>query len=392
MMIPQDPITAVTHPDPYAYYADLVAHKPLYYDDRLKLWVASSAGAVTDVLTNNLCRVRPATEPVPEALLGSPAAEIFRHLVRMNDGERHDPSKQAVAAALASIDAVRVAQQGGKWAQFLLDESGSKFIPEDLTRFAFHLPVYVMGSLLGVPPDMLSQAALWMSDFTRCLAPASSPEQVERGKSAAGHLLKMFHALLAREDGLLGILAREMKRSGRGETDVIVANGIGFLSQPYEVTAGLIGNTLLALASRLEIRNQVASDPNLLRPVIQEVLRYDSPVQNTRRFLAQDGLVAGKKMKAGDVILVILAAANRDPSVNPDPGLFDVFRKERRIFTFGVGPHACPGEALATTIAKAGVERLIVSGGALDRLTETMTYRASANTRIPLFAPETDKR
>src|SRR5215813_5811415 len=392
MMIPQDPITAVIHPDPYAYYADLVARKPLYYDERLKLWVASSAGAVTDILNNNLCRARPATEPVPEALRGSPAAEIFRHLVRMNDGERHYRSKQAVAASLASIDEVQVAQQGGKWAQFLLDESGSKSSPEDLTRFAFHFPVYVMGSLLGVPPDMLNQTVLWMSDFTRCLAPASSPEQVERGKSAAGHLLKMFHTLLAREDGLLGILAREMKHNGREETDVIVANGIGFLSQPYEATAGLIGNTLFALASRLEIRNQVTTDPNLLRPVIQEVLRYDSPVHNTRRFLSQDGFVADEKMKAGDVILVVLAAANRDPSVNPNPEQFDVFRKERRIFTFGVGPHACPGEALATAIANAGVEHLIKSGVALERLAETMTYRASANTRIPLFAPETDKR
>ena len=383
-MFSQDPITAVVHPDPYAYYANLVAHKPLYYDDRLSLWVASSASAVTDVLTSELCRVRPATEPVPEALLGSPAADIFRHLVRMNDGERHYPFKQAVSAALASSIAVRAAQESSKWARLLLDASGSKH----LSRFAFHLPVYVVGSLLGVPRDGLHQTALWMSDFARCLAPASSPDQIELGKTAAGHLLKMFRALLAAEnqDSLLSALAREAKRIGREDMDVIVANGIGFLSQAYEATAGLIGNALLALASRPEIRNQVTAHPDLLRPVIQEVLRYDSPVQNTRRFLAEDGFVAGEKMKSGDVILVILAAANRDPAVNPNPERFDPFRKERRIFTFGVGPHACPGEALATTIAKAGVERLIVSGVALERLAETTTYRASANTRIPLFA------
>jgi cytochrome P450 len=93
-------------------------------------------------------------------------------------------------------------------------------------------------------------------------------------------------------------------------------------------------------------------------------------------------------MKAGDAILVILAAANRDPSVNPNPERFDIFRKERRIFSFGVGPHACPGEALATTVAKAGVERLIASGVALEGLTETITYRASANARIPIFEEE----
>src|SRR5262249_12184176 len=104
-----------------------------------------------------------------------------------------------------------------------------------------------------------------------------------------------------------------------------------------------------------------------------------------RRFLAEDGFVATAEMKAGDAILVILAAANRDPSANPNPERFDVFRKERRIFTFGAGPHACPGEALATTIAKAGVERLIASGIDLGRLAETASYRASANTRVPIF-------
>jgi cytochrome P450 len=382
MLFPQDPIAAVTHPDPYAYYADLVARKPLYYDDNLGLWVASSASAVTSTLTNGLCRVRPATEPIPRALLGSAAAEIFRHLVRVNDGEWHGAFKPAVSAALASIDAAEATRQSVKWARFLTEEGGANH----LSRFVFHLPVYVVGSLLGVPDDSLHQTALWMSDFARCLAPASDPDQVERGKAAAGHLLRMFRDLAGREDGLLSALARESKRLGREETDAVVANGIGFLSQSYEATAGLIGNTLLALASRPEARGQIAADPDLLRSLIQEVLRYDSPVQNTRRFLAEDGFVAGAKMKAGEAVLVILAAANRDPSANPNPERFDVFRKGRRIFTFGVGAHACPGEALATTVAKAGVERLIASGVAVDRLAETMTYRASANTRIPAFA------
>ena len=384
MLFPQDPIAAVTHPDPYPYYADLVAHKPLYYDDRLRLWVASSASVVTAALTNDLCRVRPATEPVPKSLLGSPAAEIFRHLVRMSDGERHCPFKQAVSAALASIDAAQAAQQSVRWARHLLEEGG----PERPSRFAFHLPVYVVGSLLGVPGDRLRQTALWTGDFARCLAPASSPEPIERGKAAAGHLLQMFRDLLCSEEGLLSALAREAKRIGREETDAIIANGVGFLSQTYYATAGLIGNTLLALTSRPEILDQVSADPELLRSTIQEVLRYDSPVQNTRRFLAEEGIVAGEKMKAGDAILVILAAANRDPSANPNPDRFDIFRKERRIFTFGVGAHACPGEALATTIAMAGVERLIASGVALERLAATMTYSASANTRIPILEEE----
>src|SRR5947199_4384545 len=100
---PADPIAAVTHPDPYPYYAHLVAEKPLYRDDALGLWVATSAAAVTAVLNHDLCRVRPAAEPVPRALLGSPAGEIFRQLVRMNDGRDRCPLKQAISATLESI-------------------------------------------------------------------------------------------------------------------------------------------------------------------------------------------------------------------------------------------------------------------------------------------------
>src|SRR5712691_3107328 len=74
---PHNPIDAVTHPDPYPYYADLVASKPIYRDETLGLWIPSSAITVTAVLANDLCRVRPPAEQIPRALQGSPAADIF---------------------------------------------------------------------------------------------------------------------------------------------------------------------------------------------------------------------------------------------------------------------------------------------------------------------------
>ncbi|HKX32558.1 MAG TPA: cytochrome P450 [Blastocatellia bacterium] len=384
-----DPIAAVTHPDPYPYYAALTSSRPLYYDRARGLWVAASAETVTSVLTNELCRVRPPAEPVPRALLGSPAAEIFRHLVRMNDGGRHHELKRAILLALSSVDQVQVAEETARWTRFHLDGLGPEDVLRRLSDFIFHLPVSVMGGLLGMPPTLLPQTALWMSEFVRCLAPASSSEQLERGKLAAGQLFEMFQSLLIRGSagGLLATLNRELGCPEPEEIAVVAANGIGFISQAYEATAGLIGNTLLALVAYPEVRQQLRDDPALLRLAIPEVLRYDSPVQNTRRFLARDGLVAGREMKGGEAILVLLAAANRDPAANPDPARFDLFRRERRIFTFGLGAHACPGEMFAATIAETVVRLLIGSGLDLDRL--TATYRASANLRIPLFtAPE----
>lgn len=386
--MPTHAVAAVTHPNPYPFYAHLVAEKPLYYDEALNLWVASSASVVTAVLTNALCRVRPAAEPVPATLLGSPAATIFQSLVRMNDGANHHPVKQAVSSTLESTLAPQAIKQSRRWAQMLSDEMNPTMHFSRLTEFAFQLPVYVVGSLLGIPDNQLQPTALWMSDFVRCLAPTSSPEQIEQGKLVAGHLFDLFHSVLstpdtARGDGLLATLNRKAKLVG-GE-EVVIANGIGFLSQAYEATAGLIGNTLLALASNPTVHQQVQHDPDLLSHVIQEVLRYDPPVQNTRRFMAQNGMVAGQEMKEDDSILVLLAAANWDPSANPSPERFDIFRKERKVYTFGAGAHTCPGQALAVTIAQAGVEQLIASGVDVRQLAENVAYRASANTRIPLF-------
>src|SRR5436190_455068 len=107
-MFPPDPIAAVTAADPYPYYRTLVRDTPLARSHTHPFWVAASASAVTAVLSSDLCLVRPKSEPVPTALLGSPAAAIFQHLVRMNDGERHDALKQAVATTLTSIDLTNV--------------------------------------------------------------------------------------------------------------------------------------------------------------------------------------------------------------------------------------------------------------------------------------------
>jgi cytochrome P450 len=380
MKAPTNPITAVTHPNPYPYYIQLVSKQPIYYDDELALWVASSATAVTAVLTSELCRVRPRAEPIPKPLLHSPAADIFGQLVRMNDGEQHQPLKRTVSSSL-TLDTAQVTRMSQQWAELL----AWNLLPKRLSDFTFQLSVYVIGSLLGIPRDRLAQTAHWTGDFVRCLAPGSDNEQFEKGIAAAGELFKLMDSVLQNSgEGLLATLARQARHHVH-DRGTIIANGIGFLSQAYEATAGLVGNTLMILGKNLELYEKLRSEPYLLHAVLLEVLRYDSPIQNTRRFIIKDGIIAGQAMKAEDAILVVLAAANYDSSVNPTPQQFDPFRQDRRSFTFGLGSHACPGEQLALSIAKAGLERLFSLDIAFQQRTRNVTYRASANTRIPLF-------
>ena len=99
---PADPLAAVTHRDPYPYYRRLVRERPFYFDSGLKLWVASSADAVREVLDHPDARVRPLAQPVPSALAGSAAGDLFGRLIRMNDGAAHAALKAIVLRRLAA--------------------------------------------------------------------------------------------------------------------------------------------------------------------------------------------------------------------------------------------------------------------------------------------------
>lgn len=373
---PADAVAAATHPDPYPYYADLIARRPLHRDDSLGLWVAASAAAVTAALTSEACRVRPPSEPVPKALIGTTAGDLFGRLVRMNDGAYHMRTKPAVSATLAMLDAKAVADAAREAARALAAELDPARQPKGIMDLAFRLPAYALAGLLGLPvaarPEVAERAGL----LVRALAPGATGPDVERGGDAAAALLAAVRALPAY----------------RSASEDAVANAVGFFSQSYEATAGLIGNTLVAMARQPGVRERIAAEPaalaspTALASIVSEVARHDPPVQNTRRWVAKGGVVAGQAMAEGDAVLVVLAAANRDPAANADPERFDPDRRERRVFTFGTGGHACPGEMIAVTIATAGVAALLAAGVEPERVAAAPAYRPSANTRVPLFA------
>src|SRR3954464_14320934 len=119
---PKDPIAAVTHRDPYAYYTRLAAERPIYHDASLGLWVAASAETVMAVLASDLCRVRPTAEPVPAKLQGAPAGDLFGRLVRQSDGAGQAPMRQAGAAPLGGLDGQKAAAASQAWARTLAAE------------------------------------------------------------------------------------------------------------------------------------------------------------------------------------------------------------------------------------------------------------------------------
>ncbi|MES2103427.1 MAG: cytochrome P450 [Pseudomonadota bacterium] len=363
-------------------------NESLFHDGKLGVWIASSAAAVEAVMNHPMCRVRPQAEPVPKALIGSAAGDIFRHLVRMNDGAGHCPFKQAISSTLQSLSLPQIEQESRLWARHLSARYHADTDYAWLDAFAFQMPVYVVASLLGASSAALPDIALLMGDFVSCLAAGASEEKLERGRQAAAGLLAIFEPMLKQPEsqGLLSILAQQAAAVGCVDAAVIAANGIGFISQAYEATAGLIANTLYLLASDAPLRQRVARDPVLLHACIAEILRWDPPVQNTRRFVAGDCEIQGQSLQAGDVLLLALAAVNLDPAINPRPQIFDADRSQARHLSFGNGIHLCPGQQLATQIAHAAITELCSKALNFDRLAAAQKFRPSANIRMRLYS------
>ncbi|PXX45240.1 cytochrome P450 [Undibacterium pigrum] len=384
-------LNAPCHPHPYPYYASLRAGPALVFDAELKCWIASRAAVVEQVLESPACTVRPVAEPVPRNIVSGPAGEIFSHLIRMNEGPKHALPRQVIQGSLSKPDLSGIAA----YTQQHATQLASKYdvnTGNGLTQYLLSLPVHVMGSVLGFEEDALPALANWMADFVRCLSPLSTTEQIATAHMAAKALQNSFRQLLqdsqAKPHGFLAGLQNEAELCGWQHVDGILSNLIGLLSQTYEATAGLAGNSLVALQTHStllqDLRAETAALPQKLSQFVAEVARYDASVQNTRRFVNQHCEIAGQSLQAGDVIVVLLAAANRDAAANVDPDILQLNRPDRKVFTFGHGRHACPGQDIAERITATCLSHLL-SAPTFDFAALRWTYRASLNGRIPVF-------
>ena len=321
------------------------------------VWVANGAALVEEVLGHPALRVRPVAEPVPAAIAGGSAGEIFGALVRMNDGERHAAPKLALQRALAQFALATPETPSAPAVQARARDVAARLLADGrpIGAWAFEAPVSTVASLLGFTDGQLPAVARWMGDFVACLSPPSSAERIGQAHEASLRLLSAMRELLrdAPAGSLAAAVAQEAAAAGWRNDHAIVANLVGLLSQTYEATAGLLGNGLIALQ-----QGRWAGDD--ASALVAHVMQADPPVINTRRFAAERCTIGGVTVEQGQAILVMLGAAQRG---------------------FGHGRHACPGQQIAQQIAAGCIEAL--RSKPLPQL--SWTYRASHNARIPEF-------
>jgi cytochrome P450 len=349
-------LAAPSQPDPYPLYAALRAASPsgLHRDEELKLWVASSAGAVEAVLRHPALRVRPPAEPVPTTVAGTPSGALFGGLMRQNDGPVHQRGKAWATTFLQREWPLAEATR-----RVVLAGASPRHAPLD--PLLFEAPVRVLWQLQqsGDDTDDAGELPQQVRAVIASWSPTADEPTRHAGSEAAARLLDRF------------------------EGD---ANRVGLFTQTCEATAGLMGAVLVALQREPGLRAQWLADPLLDDPLALEVARHDAPVQNTRRFAGNECELLGHPLKAGDAILVLLASANRDPAANPEPDRFDLHRNAPRCFTWGLGGHACPGAALSRGIAMNLLRAWHEDDAAgLEASTRRWHYRPSPNGRLAQF-------
>lgn len=376
------PFEAATHADPYAYYARLRQQGGLYFDTGLHLWIASGAHVVEAILDHPDCRVRPLHEPVPAPIASGAAGQIFAQMMRMNEGPSHLGPRMAIAPALASVEAQRLAEIVTRLAA-TLDNPAKK-----LDELMFTLPVYVIATLLGFNPDQCRDVVRRTRDFVACLSPLSNGPELAKAHAGAVRLSAGFNTLLSNDvnaSSVLSHILRDCKATTWADPDALVANLIGLLSQTCEASAGLIGNTLIALHRSPELLETVQTAPATLARLVAETARYDPPVQNTRRFVARPCVIANRTLATGDTLVVLLASANRDPIANPAPDSFLLDRAHPQTFSFGSGRHQCPGQQLALAIASEAIRLWLQHPPPSPARQLRWHYLPSLNGRIPQF-------
>ena len=267
----------------------------------------------------------------------------------------------------------------------LLDGFGDGEV-DVMDALAFPLPVTVIGEMLGVPAQDRPGLRPLVRAVTAVLELAVTPDALSEATAADVRLEEYFAGLVAerrarpREDLLTKLIEAEDKGDQLSEHELI-STAILLFAAGFETTTHLIGNGLLALLRHPEQLARLRDDPALVRPAVEELLRFDSPVQIAVRTAYEDLSIGGRHIETGSVVLALLGAANHDPARFRHPERLDVGRDEGAPMSFGGGIHFCLGAALARLEAQIVLDRLLSRFGTIELAGGPPTYRDSLTLR-----------
>ena len=398
-MVAFNPFVPSFRRNPYLQYSRLRAEEPVHRSGALQAWVLTRYADCAAVLRD------PATFSSDQRQAGGRVGELIREQRAASplgdartlltiDPPAHTRMRAIVNRAFTPRRVAELRPRIEEIARDLLATAPARGTFDLMSALARPLPVIVIAELLGVPPADRDRFARWSSVIAATTDLRSSETAVAAAREVTRELMDYFRGYVDRRrespgsdllSALTGAAADEELT-----TDEILAFAILLLVAGHETTTNLIGNGALALLGRPEVADRMRADPPIATLAVEEMLRFDSPVQAVVRVARAGTRIGGTAVERGDLLLVMLGAANRDPEQFDRPDEFRESRPSNRHLSFGLGPHFCLGAPLARLEAEIAFAALLgrysslEAGAAAPERGGTLLLRGL--TRLPVAA------
>jgi cytochrome P450 len=365
-----DPVAMLMRPetkaDPYPLYAGL--RRRGLVRSPLGAWATASHATATNVLRDQRFSSSPLHQAgyrPPAYPAGDPRAELPAADLLTMDPPDHTRLRRLVSGVFSA----RAVAGLEPWIRDVTDrllaavDGAAGF--DLIDTLAFPLPIAVICHLLGVPAEDQASFRAWGHEVAANLEPQTRQTAQSRARSAELALTAYLGELVRKrradpDDSLLSALVAAEEEGDRLTSEELVSTALLLLIAGFETTVNLIGNGTVALLGEQEQWDRLRQEPVLVPAAVEELLRYDSPVQMTSRIATQDVDVGGTVIPKGAPIIVAIGGANRDPDVFDEPGRLRVDRSNSaRHLSFSLGIHHCLGAALARLEGRIAFEGLI---------------------------------
>jgi cytochrome P450 len=345
--------------DPYPTYRGLRENDPAHWSPTARSWVLSRYDDVCAALA------APTTYSSASGIFPTPPGvdmtQLFLPMLIMTDPPRHTQLRQLVSKAFTPRRIAELETSVRLIVDDLLDDTPATGGWDFVSEFAGPLPAIVIADMLGVPREDREQFRTWSTTLVQ-----SNPARGEfgAGLDAAGALYEYFSTFLderrahPRDDLMTALVHAEVDGEHLSDEELL-----GFclllLVAGHETTTNLLSNSAVILAHHPDSRRQLVEHPELVPAAVEELLRFDSPVQGLARTLTRPVTLHHQTMDVGDTVLLLFGSANRDDHAFPDADQFDIHRAPERQVALGRGIHFCLGASLARLEARTALQALL---------------------------------
>ena len=351
-------------PDPYPLYNELRDHAPIFQTSVTGTWVVNRYEDAKAMLRDPRCGSGATLEDNDRTAIDGSARRArtgTQSMLFLNPPD-HTRVRGLVARSFTPRRVEQLRPEVEAMCDGLLDDLGGE--GDFVDKVAFPLPANVISALVGVPEADREYLRPLIGDLGVGVEPTASDEEIAIADKAGEEITAYVIDLIAKrradpQDDLLSGMIQAKDGEDKLTEEEIIVNTLLIYAAGFETTTHLLGNTVRQLVAHPDQHQLLRDDRSLIPQAIEEVLRFDPPVQMDGRYVFEDIEIGGVTIPAGSGTMTLIGAVNRDPDLVDDPDRFDITRTDTQVLSFGSGIHYCLGASLARLEGQVLLERML---------------------------------